>query len=280
MRHSSTDRHEAFDFDLCVVVLNFNGGELVCKVAEAVWASTGVQAALVVVDNGSDDGSDRQLEELIRLHAARSVFIRSGDNIGFAAGNNLGLWSLPARAVCLLNYDAVLEPTTLAVLLDHLDRRPEVGACGPKLVASDGLPQSFSHGDDPSPLYLGRRALAHRRGRTLHVWDGDRPRRVDWVAGTCLMVRTSAIDRVGLLDEGVFMYFEDNDYCKRLRDRGFFVDFVPTTSVCHFNRPSAQDKPRRKRYYKGLARFYDRHYGKTAGALIRVLSGLRLTFGK
>ena len=88
------------------------------------------------------------------------------------------------------------------------------------------------------------------------------------------------MERVGPLDEGVFMYFEDNDYCKRLRDRGYSVDFVPTTSVRHFNQPSARDRPRRKRYYTGLARFYDRHYGSVAGGLIRVSTGIRLAVGR
>jgi N-acetylglucosaminyl-diphospho-decaprenol L-rhamnosyltransferase len=269
-----------FGFDVCVVLLNFNGGELVGQVAEAALASQGVRPALVVVDNASDDGSDRELQELVDRYPNRSLFLRSGANIGFSAGNNLGLHSMPARAVCLLNPDAVVEPTTLATLLEHLDQRPEVGACGPMLVTPDGLPQSFSHGDDPSPGYLLRRAVAHRRGRTLHAWDGDIPRQVDWVAGTCLMIRTSAMDRVGLLDEGIFMYFEDNDYCKRLRDRGFSVDFVPTASVRHYNQPSAQDTPRRKRYYKGLARFYDRHFGKAYGSLVRGAAGIRLALGK
>jgi GT2 family glycosyltransferase len=268
------------DFDVCVVLLNFNGGTFVGQVAEAALASHDIRSALVVVDNGSDDGSDRLLQELVDRHPARSILLRSGANIGFAAGNNLGLFSMPARAVCLLNNDAVVEPTTLADLLDHLDRRPDVGACGPKLLTSAGNPQSFSHGDDPSPRYLLRRALAHRRGRSLHDWDGDVPRTVDWVAGTCLMLRTSAISRVGLLDEGIFMYFEDNDYCKRLRDRGYLVDFVPTTAVRHYNQPSAQDRPRRKRYYKGLARFYDRHFGRAFGNLIRVSAGIRLAVGR
>jgi hypothetical protein len=88
------------------------------------------------------------------------------------------------------------------------------------------------------------------------------------------------MEQVGLLDEGIFMYFEDNDYCKRLRDRGFAVDFVPTISVRHYNQPSAGDRPRRKRYYKGLARFYDRHYGRASGGLIRVSAGIRLISGR
>ena len=282
---TATNRHgtqatNLVDFDVSVVILNFNGGALVRQVAEAVLASVGVRSALVVVDNGSEDGSDQVLEDLVGRDPSRSLFLRAGGNIGFAAGNNLALWSMPARAVCLLNNDALVEPDTLAALLDHLDRHPGVGACGPKLLRADGQPQSFSHGDDPSPWYLLRRAFARGRGYNLHAWAGDRPRPVDWVAGTCLMVRTCALNRVGLMDEGIFMYFEDNDLCKRLRDRGFEVDFVPTLAVRHLNQPSMADLPRRKRYYTGLARFYDRHYGRAAGILIRLSTAIRLAAGR
>ncbi|MGH2346233.1 MAG: glycosyltransferase family 2 protein [Chloroflexota bacterium] len=265
--------------DVCVVLLNFNGGSLVVQAVEAVWASERIRPALVVVDNGSIDGSDLVLEELLDRDPVNSLFLRTGANLGFAAGNNLALWSLPARAVCLLNGDALVDPGTLGALLEHLDLSPRVGACGPKLLWPAGEPQPFSHGHDPSPSYLLRRAAAQRRGNELHDWAGDRPRTVDWVAGTCMLLRTAALERVGLLDEGIFMYFEDNDLCKRLRARGFSIDFVPTTAVHHHNKPAKADLPRRRRYYQGLARFYDRYYGRPAGGAIRVASRVRLATG-
>ncbi|HEY8284123.1 MAG TPA: glycosyltransferase, partial [Chloroflexota bacterium] len=83
-----------------------------------------------------------------------------------------------------------------------------------------------------------------------------------------------------LLDEAIFMYFEDNDLCKRLRERGWRVDFVPSAAVWHFNRPSAADRARRERYYQGLERFYTRHYGSVAGSLIRVATQLKLAIGR
>ncbi len=266
--------------DVCVVLLNFNGGALVVRAVEAVRASEDIRPALVVVDNGSTDGSDLVLEKLLSRDSVNSLFMRTGANLGFATGNNLALWSMPARAVCLLNGDALVEPGTLPALLSHLDNRPRTGACGPKLLWPDGRPQPYSHGHDPSPAYLLRRAIAHRQGSQLHDWGGDRPRTVDWVAGTCMMLRTAALDRVGLLDEGIFMYFEDNDLCKRLRTRGFSIDFVPTTAVHHYNQPAGTDVPRRRNYYQGLARFYDRYYGRAAGAAIRASSRLRLAAGR
>jgi len=267
-------------FDICVVFLNFNGGDLARAAAEAALRSEGVRVGLVVVDNASTDGSDIDLEVLADFNPHRVVFMRARRNIGFAAGNNLGLWSLPAEMICLLNPDALVRPDTLNIMRGHLRARPRVGACGPRLVWPDGTPQAFSHGRDPSPIYLLRRAIAHRQGRELHQWTGEHPRPVDWVAGTCLMARARALQTTGLLDETIFMYFEDNDFCRRLRDRGWGVDFVPGAAVEHFNRPAAADRARRKRYYHGLARFYTRHYGPVAGGLMRVATQLKLVVSR
>ena len=180
----------------------------------------------------------------------------------------------------LLNPDAIVEPETLPAMLRFMDAHPEVGASGPRLSWPDGTVQPFSHGGDPTPAYLWRRSRARRAGRQLHDWGGvadgqvtgasGAPRPVDWVAGTCLMVRAAALGEVGLLDERIFMYFEDNDLCLRLRNRGWPVYFLPEVEVRHHNRPSYADRRRVRSYYRGLARFYATHYGRAAGMAVRV----------
>jgi GT2 family glycosyltransferase len=90
------------------------------------------------------------------------------------------------------------------------------------------------------------------------------------------MLRSAALAQVGLLDEAIFMYFEDNDLCLRLRRHGWEVFFVPGATVRHFNRPSYGDRARRQRYYAGLAHFYTRHYGVAAGLTVRALTPVLL----
>jgi GT2 family glycosyltransferase len=197
-------------------------------------------------------------------------------NRGFAAGNNLGLYALPARYICLLNNDALVEPETLAHLVAFMDHHPRVGACAPRLAQPDGAAQPYSYGDDPSPSYLLRRALARRRGAALHEWDGALPRRVDWVAFTCALLRPHALDQAGVLDERIFMYFEDNELCLQLRRRGWRVYFVPNVQARHFNAPSYADYRRRADYAAGLARLYRRRYGRLAGLLMGLAGHARL----
>ncbi len=267
--------------DLCVVVLNYDGGTLVAEAVRATFASINIRLGVVVVDNGSSDGSLDGVERITlsdRVDGSppHLLTLRTNENLGFAAGNNIGLWSLPARYIALLNNDALPGRDTLATLVTFMDRHPRVGACGPRLVWPDGTAQPYSHGGDPSPWYLLRRAIARWWGRDLHDWEGGAARRADWVAGTCLVLRTQALNEVGLLDEGIFMYFEDNDLCHRLRMRGWQIYFVPNVAVRHFNKPSYADRARLQRYYRSLARFYTRYYGPQAGGAIRLAAWLRM----
>jgi len=270
--------------DLCIVVLNYNGGALLARAVDAAAHQSGLACA-IVVDNASTDGSFDLLAARVAAtelghdgaqgsgppdgRGGRYLLLRAGQNRGYAAGNNLGLFGFPARYIVLLNPDAIVGPGTLPTMLRFMDTHPEVGACGPRLSWPDGTAQPFSHGGDPTPAYLWRRSRARRAGRQLHDWGGaaggggaegrvtgasGAPRPVDWVAGTCLMVRAAALGDVGLLDERIFMYFEDNDLCLRLRARGWGVYFLPEVDVQHHNRPSYVDRRRVRSYYRGLAR--------------------------
>lgn len=265
------------ELDINVVILNFNGGILLRAVLEALRQATGIRLAITLVDNASSDGSVNLARAFLQAQSQIPwVVLRNATNLGFAAGNNLGLHAFAARYIVLLNNDATVEPDTLARLCRFMDATPRAGACGPMLVFPDGRPQPFSHGGDPTPFYLARRAAARLRGEALHDWAGTAPRQVDWVAGTCLLLRTAALAQVGLLDESIFMYFEDNDLCLRLRRHGWEVFFVPEASVRHFNQPSYGDRARRRRYYASLAHFYERHYGWPAGLAVRGLTPLML----
>jgi GT2 family glycosyltransferase len=271
--------------DLSVVLLNYNGGALAGDVLRAALASEGVRLGVVVVDNASNDGSLDGMRQVVaslpedaRVHPV--VFLRPDQNLGYPGGNNLGLYALHARYLLLLNGDAVVEPDTFAQLVGFMDATPRAGACGPRLNWPDGAAQPFSHGGNPTPLYLLRRALAQRSGRYLHDWDGGEPREVDWVAGTCLCLRAAALAEVGILDERIFMYFEDTDICARLRQRGWPAYFVPSASLVHHNKPSMADRPRRERYYRGLSQYYTRHYGPLAGLAMRVATGGRLLLSR
>ena len=199
--------------------------------------------------------------------------IRNAENIGFARGNNIGIAASTGRYVLLLNSDTIVPPGTLARLVAFMDAHPQAGACSPRLLQPDGTPQPYAFGCDPTLGYLLRRGVNRLLfRRPLHDWAVAEPIEVDWVSGACLLVRREAIDQVGGLDEAMFMYFEDNDWCRRMRLAGWQVYYVPTVEITHIGGASLKQNPAaRAAYYRSLAHFYEKHYGWPGRLLLKVL---------
>jgi len=148
----------------------------------------------------------------------------------------------------------------------------------PRLALADGRPQPYSFGSDPTLGYLLRRGLSLLLGKgCLHDWGNDEVQEVDWVSGASLMLRRKALEETGLLDENFFLYFEDNDLCLRLRQKGWKVYFNPKVEVVHLGGESlAKNEPARAEYYHSLIYFYSKHCRKKAGLLMLFLPLYRL----
>jgi len=175
--------------------------------------------------------------------------------------------------ILLLNSDTQIEAQALRRMIEFMEEHPEAGAMGPRLVLPDGHSQPYSFGSDPTPGYLLRRGLnLFLRKGYLHDWGTEETGEVDWVSGASLMLRRRALEEMGLLDENFFLYFEDNDLCLRLRQKGWKVYFNPTVQVVHLGGESlAQNKEAQKEYYHSLLYFYGKHYGKLKTAILIML---------
>lgn len=227
-----------------------------------------MQHEIIVVDNASTDGT----AEMLRRDYPGVQLLCNEENLGFARANNRGLAQARGRYVVLLNADTEPRPGSLAAMIRFMDAHARCGAASPRLVRPDGTAQPYAFGKDPSPLYLMRRGLAHRRSAYLHDWAVSEPVQVDWVSGACLVARREAIARVGGLDERIFMYFEDNDWCRRMRRAGWEVWYDPGAEVMHIGGASLGQNPHaRAAYYESLVYFYRKHYGRLPAALLRRL---------
>ncbi len=214
---------------------------------------------VVVVDNASSDDTPGQIKQnwpQVRL-------IENADNRGFASANNQGLAISRGRYVALLNSDTLVTSQALSQLVAFMDEHPEAGACGPCLLQPNGQPQAFAFGHDPTPGYLFRRGFTHLLlRRPLHNWNTDQTQMVDWVSGACLIARRQAIEQAGPLDESIFMYFEDNDWCLRFRQCGWKIYYLPTVAITHIGGQSRRQNPAAQAaYYTSLRYFYRKHYG-------------------
>jgi N-acetylglucosaminyl-diphospho-decaprenol L-rhamnosyltransferase len=224
---------------------------------------------LVTVDNASSDGTF----EAVRARFPFVEVVRSEGNLGFAGGNNLGLRRAAGDVVFLVNSDVLAAAGTLRDLARQFELRPELGAVSAGLRTADGEAQAFAYGNDPTLAYLlrrGARALARRR--PLHDWEVNHPLDVEWVSGACMGVRSAAIRQVGLLDERFTLYFEDNDWCLRIRRVGWKVSYDPRFPVTHLGgRSLPQRRAAERLYHQSLVKFYAKHYGALRTLALRCL---------
>jgi len=255
--------------NLSIVVVSWNtAGSLQDCLSKLENSTARDQIEIIVVDNASTDDSPA----LVKRDFPAVSLIENTQNVGFARANNQGLALSRGRCVLLLNSDALVPPSALTALLAFMEAHPEAGACGPRLLQRDETPQPFAFGGDPTPAYLLQRALTHLLlRRPLHAWDTDRVQAVDWVSGACLMARREAVEQAGPLDEAIFMYFEDNDWCLRFRQCGWKIYYNPEVAITHLGGQSLKQNPEaRKAYYASLEYFYRKHYGPLSRLWLRV----------
>jgi N-acetylglucosaminyl-diphospho-decaprenol L-rhamnosyltransferase len=223
--------------DLSVVVVNHNAGAYLRRCMESLGSSAGdARIEVVVVDNASTDGSpESALEERSDLH-----LIRNRSNRGFAAAANQGIAATSAPFVLLLNPDAEVVGGTLASLVKVARERPGAGAIGALVRNPNGSLQPSARrvprlGEALGHAFLGPLFPSNRftRAYVMAGWDRASEREVEWVSGSAMLIRREALDQVGGLDEGYFMYVEDVDLCTRLRRMGWRVLFSPELEVIH-----------------------------------------------
>lgn len=254
--------------DLSVIVVSWNTAALLRDCLTSLqFAAPRHRLEVIVVDNGSTDDS----ASIVRHDFPQTRLIQNATNAGFARANNQGIDASRGRYVLLLNSDTFVPPHTFDELIDFMDGSPSVGLCGPRLTRPDGQTQAYGFGGDPTLRYLLRRGVYRLiLKRPLHDWETREVQDVDWVSGACVIARREAIGLAGKLDEGIFMYFEDIDWCLRTRRAGRRVVYNPHISIVHVGGQSLRQNPEaRQAYYQSLEYFYTKHYTVAARFLLR-----------
>jgi GT2 family glycosyltransferase len=213
-----------------VVIVSWNGRRLLDACLEGVFAQTTPPDLVLLVDNGSTDGSVEHLRE--RWPAVRVIAL--GRNAGVAAGNNVGIRAAldaGARYVLLLNNDADMRAPALAELRNALDEAGEgAWAAAPKILYRGEPGRIWSAGGG----FDWWRGLSRDRGSDEpDRGQYDEPADIDYANTCCLLVRAEAFACVGLMDEAYFMYFDDSDFSARVRRAGGRIRYVPSAGVLH-----------------------------------------------
>ncbi len=249
--------------DLSVVIVNWNTRDLLIQCLESVFRTAGeVNLEVFVVDNGSVDGSRERVKE--RFPDVRMIENRG--NVGFARANNQALKISGGRYLLLLNPDTRVRGKAIAELISFMEGHSEAGISGVQLLNANGSKQnSIANFPSLATELLNKRLLRHLFPKKFPGKERSysAPIEVDSVIGACMMVRRSAADQVGILDEDYFLFLEETDWCYRMKKAGWKVYHVPQVEVDHFQGKSAEGHKKRGKveYYRSRYHFFKKNRG-------------------
>lgn len=229
--------------DISIIIVNWNTKQLLLDCLTSIYSTIrSVSFEVIVSDNGSRDGSC----EAVAAAFPSVRLIENGRNLGFARANNAALGTMTGRYALLLNSDTVLLENAVDHLIAFMESHPGAGMCGPQLLYGDGSLQQ-SIGDFPQILTDFTSRTVFRLYSCLrleavkpvpHVALRESTSIVDYIMGSCMLARKSAIDEVGMLDEDYFFFYEEIDWCFRMHQAGWKVYHVPETRIIHLSEQS------------------------------------------
>lgn len=250
-----------------LIIVNYNTAKITSDCLNSVLAHFDpAKAEIIVVDNASTDGS---LEKFRQEFGSRVELVSNPANVGFAAANNLGARQAKGDILFFLNSDTLIRQDVFGALERFLAADSRVAVAAPILLTGDGQPQPFASGRFPGLFNLIFAKLFDRSGGAGSIKG---PAKIDWVSGAALAVRKDIFQKIGGFDEGFFMYFEDVDLCRRVKDLGFSVAICSGAAVTHLGGKSlgGEAAERKRYYYESQDRFYSKHHGWFISALLRM----------
>lgn len=263
--------------DLSIIIVSWNVRDLLHACLSSIAANRGqLSLEVVVVDGASADGSP----EMVRQQFPWVKLIACDENVGFPRGNNIGLGEANGRYLLLLNPDTEIRADALSVMVDYLARHDDVGLLGPQLRHSDGSIQSSRRRfptlatavlestwlEPVAPKQILRHYYA------LDLAD-DQIADVDWVTGACILTRREVVAAIGGLDEAYFMYSEELDWCRRIKDAGWRIVYLPAAQVMHHVGKSSEQAvtARHIHFQRAKLRYFRKYHGQPAAAFLRLV---------
>jgi len=223
---------------ICIVTLQAR--DYLRKCLESIYANPySGPIEIIVIDNHSQDGT----LEFLRQEYPNISVIKNDHNAGYTLPNNQGLRLAQGDYLMLLNPDTLVLPGGLDGLVNFMEKHPEAGICGPKVLNRDGSLQQPCRRGEPRPLavisyFLGLSRLFPKSkvlgGYLLNYLPEDETHLVAGVSGSCMLIRREVINQIGYLDERFFAYQEDTDFCLRARQAGWQIVYYPRVSIIHY----------------------------------------------
>lgn len=262
--------------DLTVVVVSFNGRDMTLEgLATVPAAAEGLRWELVLVDNGSTDGTPDAVAG-VRPDAR---VIRNGGNRGYGPAANQGMREGRGRCFALLNNDARLPPGALREIVAYLDAHPDVAVAGPQLVHEDGRSQHSFDTEPSLATELLNKSLLRRlfpSSFPSRLQDRREPMEVASLVGACFVVKREAVERLGRFDEEFFYLYEETDFCRRARAAGLKVVLLPSVKAVHLQGRTRERVRVRAKIEQARSRFaYFRKHHPVQHLALRILFPLK-----
>lgn len=258
-----------------IIIVNWNTRELTADCLRSVaeeterlraWSACAEPVETIVVDNGSTDGS----VAVFRANFPWVTLLVNTENVGFAAANNQGLPHCNGRYVLLLNSDTKVLPNAIVELVRFMEAEPTVGAVGSRYLNPDSSLQDSCY---PAPT-LGREFWRMFHLDKLYpygvyrmaTWSTESPRPVEIVQGAALLLRRTIAEELGLFDTAYFMYSEEQDLCRRIRQAGWQIYYVPTSTIIHYGGQSTRQIAQSMflHLYQSKILYFRKHHGRVA----------------
>jgi hypothetical protein len=262
---------------LSIVIVSWNVRALLQRALTSARTSWGSDDGLelIVVDNGSTDGSAAMLQRDfpdVRL-------ITNATNRGFTGANNQGLARATGDYLLLLNPDTEIIADALPRMVEYLEAHPRVGMLGPQLRFPDGSVQSSRRRFPTLPILFLESTwlqglLPRRRLTRYYVQDrpDDATQPVDWITGAAMLTRRAVVEQVGGLDERFFMYSEELDWCRRVKEAGWDVHYYPEAQIIHYEGKSSEQVVAARHVYfqSSKVQYAQKYHGRLTAELLRL----------
>lgn len=247
--------------ELTIITVNYNGLNDTCALIDSITFNEDME--VIVVDNGSIENE----ASILQSKYPHIKAIRSNLNLGFAGGNNMGIKAAKGKYLYLINNDTVFKEFKPQVLIKRLESSPKVGAVCPKIrFAWDNNPIQFAGYTPLSPITVRNKAIGFGEE---DMGQYDTPRQTPYAHGAAMMIKREVIDKVGLMPECYFLYYEELDWSMMITSAGYEIWYEPASTIYHKESQSTgQNSPMRtyyitrnrllliKRNYKGIKKYF------------------------
>jgi hypothetical protein len=260
-----------------IIIASFNTKALLKKCLASIKGGE----EIIVVDNGSTDGSTQMVEK----EFPKVKLIKNQKNLGFGAANNQGMKAAQGDYLLLLNSDTLIKDEAPLKMASFLAQNPQAGVVGCRLLNPNGTRQA-SAGPFPSLKVTFVMLFWEHWLKNLVRASFVKTTEVDWVMGAALMIRREVVKKAGLMDEGIFMYMDEVEWCYRIKKAGFKVFFYPGASIIHLFGGSSQTGRETPilNIFRGLIYFYQKHYPpyqlKILKFMLKLKAGAAWLWGK